>query len=47
MVELEAEEDVEGDEGEESMEDGGKKEPLGDLVPNDELLASIDYNGWD
>lgn len=45
---MEAEEDdVDGDEDEESMEDGEKKEQLGDVVANDQLLSSIDYVGWD
>ena len=47
MVELEAEEDLDGDEDEESMEDGEKKEELVDVVANDQLLSSIDFGGWD
>ena len=44
MVEEEAEEEeVDGDEGEERE----KNEPLGDVVANDQLLSSLDFDGWD
>ena len=48
MVEEEAEEEeVDGDEGEETMEEREKNEPLGDVVANDQLLSSLDFDGWD